>query len=356
MQKILSQRVDSQRTNYCFLLLLAERAAKADRSPTSKPKNRRARTSPPILCGFSFSAQKVAFYHSRIFATIPGMDQSAKSVNSLNSPIESDSMDAALSEAAPGMRGYWFLTAIFLGLGLFAFQYDFLFASPDNLDSLPGDLKRVFDLSEIFAHGFGIVLIAVGIWNLVPEKRRFVPRIICCAMLPAATVQLVKVFFGRNRPVTFLQPDLSVRFPADISETWQGWMPAETFNVQYMTQSFPSGHTATVCGLAIGLGWVFPRGRILFFSVALLATMQRVTSLAHWSSDVCFGAAIAFMMAGALTHNWGLGYWLGRFENRSERRAENQAEKNQIESQPSQTNDQSDRENEQQPKPTRRAA
>ena len=33
-------------------------------------------------------------------------------------------------------------------------------------------------------------------------------------------------------------------------------------------------------------------------------------------SDVCFGAAIAFMMAGALTHNWGLGYWLGKFENR----------------------------------------
>ncbi len=244
------------------------------------------------------------------------MDRPEKLANSFAAPTELSS-DAARVDMKPGMRGYWLLTAGFLGLGLLAFQYDFLFANPDNLDELPGDLKRVFDLSEIFAHGFGIVLIAAGIWNLVPDKRRFVPRILCCAMLPAATVQLVKMFFARNRPVTFLQADLSVRFPTNISETWRGWMPSENFNLEYMTQSFPSGHTATVCGLAIGLSWVFPRGKILFFSVALLATMQRVTSLAHWSSDVCFGAAIAFMMAGALTHNWGLGYWLGKFENRN---------------------------------------
>ena len=128
--------------------------------------------------------------------------------------------------------------------------------------------------------------------------------------------QLLKLFFGRVRPLAYIQRDASMNFPASIQDTWSGWMPNGSLNIEYITQSFASAHTATVCGLAIGLSWVFPRGSRLFLFVAVLASAQRIVSLAHWSSDVCFGAAIAFMMAGGLTQNWGLGFWLGRFEQR----------------------------------------
>ena len=105
-------------------------------------------------------------------------------------------------------------------------------------------------------------------------------------------------------------------FPANIIDTWTGFLPDGTLNIQYLTQSFASAHTATVCGLAIGMSWAFPKGARLFFFVAILASAQRVVSLAHWGSDVCFGAAIALMMAGLLTQEWGIGTWLTRLEAR----------------------------------------
>jgi membrane-associated phospholipid phosphatase len=215
-----------------------------------------------------------------------------------------------------GFRHYWLYSCVFAVLGVFALQFDFALGSLDNLESIPGDLSRIFDLSELFAHGFGIVLVTIGIWHLVPGKRHFLPRIISCAVLPSLTVQLLKLFFGRVRPLAYIQRDATMGFPASIQDTWNGWLPNGALNLEYITQSFASAHTATVCGLAIGLSWVFPRGSRLFIFIAVLASAQRVVSLAHWSSDVCFGAAIALMMAGGLTQNWGLGYWLGRFEER----------------------------------------
>jgi membrane-associated phospholipid phosphatase len=138
-----------------------------------------------------------------------------------------------------------------------------------------------------------------------------------CAFWPAAGVNLVKVLIGRYRPIDYLSNREERTFPSDIAETWLGFLPNEQWNTLYATQAFPSAHTATSWGLAIGMAWAFPKGRWLFFGIALLTSIQRVTSAAHWPSDVFFGAAIAFVMAGAITQNWGFGYWFGRFENRN---------------------------------------
>jgi membrane-associated phospholipid phosphatase len=211
---------------------------------------------------------------------------------------------------------YFLYAAACLMLGLCAFNVDLFLAQPDNLAEFPGDLKRVFDLSELFAHGFGIFLIVFGIWKLIPEKRRFLPRLLSCAILPSLTVQLVKLFFARRRPTAFLKSDGTVDFPSTSYDTWIGWLPQQELNIKYISQSFPSAHTATVVGLAIGMSWMFPRGKWLFFSIAVLASVQRITSLAHWTSDVFFGAAIAFTIAGAFIGN---GIW-GNFFARLERR------------------------------------
>lgn len=215
----------------------------------------------------------------------------------------------------PALRGYWAVGLIMLGLGIAVLPLDSALAQPDNLSELPGDLKRIVKVSEVFAHGFGVVVIASGIWLLAADKRRFIPRIVLCAGWPALGVQLIKVGFGRYRPVKYLDEDSLAHFPMDIGDTFLGWLPGDRMNVIYAAQSFPSAHAATVWGLAIGMAWVFPKGRWLFFTLAVLASIQRVTSFAHWPSDVFFGAALGFVMAGALTENWGLGYYLGRLEN-----------------------------------------
>ena len=217
----------------------------------------------------------------------------------------------------PGMRGYWLIAITLTVISLVVLPFDFAFSNPHLFEDLPGDLTRIIGLSEVFSHGFGVLLASIGIWVLVKPKRKFIPRIIVCAFWPALGALLLKSLMGRYRPIRYFDEMRIANFPASISDTWLGWMPRDPFNIVYGSESFPSAHSVTGWGLAIGLAWLFPQGRWLFFCVATLGSIQRITSSAHWASDIVFGAAIAFLMAGAITQNWGFGYLLGRFEIRN---------------------------------------
>lgn len=232
--------------------------------------------------------------------------------------METDSLKSESARPAWSTTKIWLAAAALVATGLVVLNFDTALANPSNLEYLPGDLKRFVRLSELFAHGFGVGVVAIGIWLMAKEKRRFIPRIMLCAFWPSAGVHLMKICFARYRPIKYFDEFRVANFPDRISETWAGWMPSDQLNVAYSMQSFPSAHVATVWGLAIGMNYVFPQGRWLYVFLAILASIQRVSSFAHWSSDVFFGAAIACVMAGALTQNWGLGRLLGWFENRNQ--------------------------------------
>lgn len=195
-------------------------------------------------------------------------------------------------------------------------EFDAWLTHPDRVHQLPGDLLRLFYLTEFFAHGFGVVILAVGIFTLAPAARLYIPRIMACALWPGLVAHFLKIQFGRLRPIRFFDKNSVSHFPEEPSKTWLGWFHNDQWNHDYISQSFPSAHTATVWGLAIGMTWAFPRGRWLFFAIAVMASAQRVISYAHWPSDVFLGAAVAFCCAGALTQNWGAGWVLGKFERR----------------------------------------
>ncbi len=180
----------------------------------------------------------------------------------------------------------------------------------------PGDLKRMFQLSELFAHGFGIVLIVFGIWHLTPERRAYIPRLISCAAFPSITAHMIKLVVARKRPTSFLDENLIPHWPATTDVTWVGAGQEVAWNVQYATQSFPSAHAALVCGMAIALSFIFPRGRVLFTLIAIIASVQRVIFFAHWPSDIAVGASLGFLIAGGLVQGWGIGGLCERFESR----------------------------------------
>ncbi|HMO24846.1 MAG TPA: phosphatase PAP2 family protein [Tepidisphaeraceae bacterium] len=54
--------------------------------------------------------------------------------------------------------------------------------------------------------------------------------------------------------------------------------------------SFPSGHTATAFALAASLSIMCPRYRWIFYTVASLTGLQRISQNAHWVSDTVFAA------------------------------------------------------------------
>lgn len=178
--------------------------------------------------------------------------------------------------------------------------------------NIVGDVRRLLDVAELFAHGCGVVLILVTAAVLDPDSRPRLARVSATAFGAGGVVLIVKHIIPRMRPYAF---DPS----GDVVSTFElGWSAAAAQSAAVAhgaaVQSFPSGHTATAVGLAFGLAWLYPRGRWLFALFAALATAQRVQSSAHFLSDTLAAASLASLVAGVCLGERGLGGWFGRFE------------------------------------------
>ena len=182
-----------------------------------------------------------------------------------------------------------------------------------------GDVRKMLNLSEVFAHGFGVALILVTVAVLDPWKRPLLLRVTACAFGAGAFAQLAKHLFPRIRPNAFNPP-------GDVFSSFVPWGVEAQYQAAELgraaIQSFPSGHTATAAGLALGLSWLYPRGRWLFLGFACLAAAQRITSLAHFVSDACAAAALACLVAGCCLSERGLGQLFTRFERAYDRSAD----------------------------------
>ncbi|MCP4814017.1 MAG: phosphatase PAP2 family protein, partial [Planctomycetaceae bacterium] len=75
--------------------------------------------------------------------------------------------------------------------------------------------------------------------------------------------------------------------------------------------------TATAVGLAIGLSYLFPRGRWLFTFFALLAALQRMDSGAHFLSDTLVATAVACLISGLCLDHRVAGRWFDRLEKQA---------------------------------------
>ncbi|MEO8498211.1 MAG: phosphatase PAP2 family protein [Planctomycetota bacterium] len=159
-----------------------------------------------------------------------------------------------------------------------------------DISHLPGDLRRLVQLSEVFAHGMGVGMILVTLWVLDRDHRLFVPRVAALAFLSGIIANLFKLLVTRHRPSNF---DMD----AAASTSFIG-IPGVLGSSEL--QSFPSGHTATAVGLALALSSLYPHGRGLFAALAVLAAAQRVLSDAHFLSDTLTGAGIACFVAAML--------------------------------------------------------
>jgi membrane-associated phospholipid phosphatase len=152
----------------------------------------------------------------------------------------------------------------------------------------PGALVKLCSLAEVFGHGLGVAMIIASVYVLDPAGRRFVPRIVAAVVASGATADLLKLLVARDRPRHF-------SFQGGTTATFGQWLPMLRGGSDI--QSFPSSHVAVAAGLAIALAWLYPRGRWLFAALACLAAGQRLTTGAHFVSDVLWGAAVGCLIA-----------------------------------------------------------
>lgn len=187
----------------------------------------------------------------------------------------------------------WWLPLVFLGLGVAALTIDTSLSSRCVNGRCPTIVQKVLLMAEMFGHGVGVVIIGVLIWQLDPARRWALPRLMTMSLGAGMLANIVKLMIQRSRPYHF-------NFQGNVWSTFGKWFPLT--DTSSSVQSFPSGHTATAVGLAVGMAWLYPRGRWLFATFALLVACNRLEEKAHYASDVLVGAALG-SLAGLICLN-----------------------------------------------------
>jgi membrane-associated phospholipid phosphatase len=165
------------------------------------------------------------------------------------------------------------------------------------------DLDRLIVWSEVFAHGAGVGLILLLVLVLDPANRRRVLRVGIMSFGAGLLANGAKFLVTRTRP-----------HAAELDGTAFSTFDFSTIPHSSTVESFPSGHTAAAVGLAIGLSWLYPRGRWMFMLFAVLAAAQRWSNRDHYVSDTLAGAAIACTFAAFVLGKSALQRCCERFE------------------------------------------
>jgi membrane-associated phospholipid phosphatase len=158
----------------------------------------------------------------------------------------------------------------------------------------PALLRNILDNVEPFGHAVGVVIASLAVLLLEQKQWKTGFSVLGAGVGAGLIADFFKLWVSRVRPRNYDFATL------DPQATLTGWMPL--FSAGSSSQSFPSAHTATAFGMAVMLSSLYPRGRFLFFLLAIMVMGHRLFSGAHFASDILTGAAIG----------WIVGMWIVR--------------------------------------------
>lgn len=174
--------------------------------------------------------------------------------------------------------------------------------------SLPESFTAALGRLEPFGHGVGVATIIAAVWALDRDRRRMLPRLLAAAGA-GMLANVGKLLVARQRP--YYWADQGTGLATQFVE----WLPFGG-NGSIM-QSFPSGHTATAVGLALGLSAMYPAGRVFFLTMGGLVAVQRVVFDAHYVSDVLAASALAWVVVRGLFCTPSVAQFFDRLERRA---------------------------------------
>lgn len=203
----------------------------------------------------------------------------------------------------PYRQRLWAIASSLMIVGCLCLPIDLPIASWVKAHGLPKEVDRLLDFMEVFAHGTGITTLFIALLAIDRSLRSrpawpgvFV-RMAATVITAGICTSTLKAVVERVRPrAADLGTLASVFGTFGTSALIDGRGGADVM-------SFPSGHAAAAAAFAAALAWRYSDGRWAFAVVALLAALQRVSSSAHYPSDIAFGAAVGLVAASA---------WLGK--------------------------------------------
>lgn len=189
----------------------------------------------------------------------------------------------------------WAVPVLLMVLGAACLPIDLSVAAYFRGPGFPRFLAEAIENTEPWGHGVGVTLALLGVWSLDHRRRRLLPWLAAASLGAGLLANLGKLIVSRTRPRDF--PLDVVLSNMSVWDTFTSWLPI--LSGHRGGQSFPSAHTTTAAGLSCFLAAMYPQGRWYFGLLALLVALQRVRSQAHFPSDVCYGAALGWIVAQA---------------------------------------------------------
>ncbi|MDR2761407.1 MAG: phosphatase PAP2 family protein [Planctomycetaceae bacterium] len=135
---------------------------------------------------------------------------------------------------------------------------------------------------EFFGHPLCFFVVLALCFLLDYVRRRNLFRFISCILLSQVLVMAIKFSVHRKRPVI---NDFSIS-----SFDLTGFIGRDDIH------SFPSGHSALAVAVALSLAWSYPRGRYLFYLLAVGVAFERIFDCRHYLSDTIVGGLIAYVV------------------------------------------------------------
>ncbi|MBL8643856.1 MAG: phosphatase PAP2 family protein [Rhodospirillaceae bacterium] len=117
------------------------------------------------------------------------------------------------------------------------------------------------------------------------RRARSILFVIVSMMMSGTIVNVLKITFGRHRPRFFFN---------------EGVYGFEPFMLDLRSAGFPSGHTQSITAAMVALGFLWPKGRWVFWGFALVVASSRFIITVHYAADVIAGAFVAIAVAWAL--------------------------------------------------------
>lgn len=217
--------------------------------------------------------------------------------------------DLRQSKAFSAKKRFFFpILFLLLGLVTIPLEPGLFFTLREILEKLP--LKHLYAIALQFANPFLPIIIAATIVFLDRKRRHLVIYLVLAMLVAGAVNSSVKELAGRRRPEWSValneEREADLRklaqkhpgkfVPVERRDIWGGLRRDRVFFLD-KDASFPSGHACAAFSLAAFLCFVYPRGRIVWLTLAVLSALVRVKSAHHYPSDIMVGGALAWLIS-----------------------------------------------------------
>jgi membrane-associated phospholipid phosphatase len=175
-------------------------------------------------------------------------------------------------------------------------------------------LDDAISLGALFGAYPGIVAIAAAVWLLDDARRARLREFILGLLTVTAVNSALKFLFHRERPMYNRRRGFEPEAPLEEIGRWHGpWTGDVKTLLDQSYLAFPSGHSAMAAFLATWLSAAYPRGRALWWTLAVLCMLSRFVNARHFLSDTLAGAAVGILAYHLVAEN---GRWLRRLFRR----------------------------------------